>query len=111
MAGRAGEEIIFGDVTTYGSGAAGSDLAVATAIASDLELKTGFGELGLIYIQDLADSSNPLSPAAASIRRRIEAALARASALLLDNVAELECGNTGAATRVRGTPPGLKLIN
>lgn len=34
LAGRAGEEIVFGDVSTFGSGIQGSDLAIATAIAS-----------------------------------------------------------------------------
>lgn len=111
MAGRAGEEIVFGDVSTFGSCSAGSDLALATAIASDLELKTGFGELGLIYIQDPADRSNTLGPAAASIRRRIEAALARASALLLDNVAELERGSSGAPANVKRSAPSLRLLN
>ncbi|MHA6731824.1 AAA family ATPase [Devosia sp. A369] len=111
MAGRAGEEIVFGDVSTFGSCVAGSDLAVATAIASDLELKAGFGELGHIYIQDPATGSNPPGPVADSIRRRIEAALTRASTLLLDNVAELERGSTGTSTSVKGAAPNLRLLN
>lgn len=90
MAGRAGEEIVFGDVSTFGSGIPDSDLAVATAIARDLEFKTGFGECGVIYL-DGPDDRPAVPPAAvASVRRRIEAALARASAVLLENTDELE---------------------
>jgi cell division protease FtsH len=90
MAGRAGEEIVFGDVSTFGSGIPDSDLAVATAIATDMELKTGFGECGVIYLAG-TDHGPSVSPtAAASVRRRIEASLARASAILLENVDELE---------------------
>lgn len=87
MAGRAGEEIVFGDVSTLGSGHLSSDLAVATAIAKDLEFKTGFGECGVIYFDNL---SHLTVSAVASVRRRIEAALARASRVLLDNAVELE---------------------
>ncbi|MDB5613841.1 MAG: family ATPase [Devosia sp.] len=111
MAGRAGEELVFGDVTTFGSCAAGSDLAVATAIASDLELKTGFGELGLIFIQHPADQSAPIGPAPASIRRRIEAALSRASALLLENVGELERYGAETSANVKRAVPNLRLLN
>lgn len=60
------------------------------AIATDLESKTGFGECGVIYL-DGPDHRPYVSPTvAASVRRRIEAALARATALLLANVDELE---------------------
>lgn len=42
MAGRASEEIVFGDVSVFGSGVSESDLAVATTIAKDLEMRAGF---------------------------------------------------------------------
>ncbi|GEM_PF-1849941 len=90
MAGRAGEEIVFGDVSTFGSGIPDSDLAVATELARDLEFKTGFGECGMIYLDGPDHGPTLSSSAAASVRRRIEAALARASAVLLDNADELE---------------------
>ena len=110
MAGRAGEEIVFGDVSTFGSGILGSDLAVATAIATDLELKTGFGECGVIYLEG-TDHGPGVSPtAAASVRRRIEAALARASAVLLENVNELErVDGRGLATVP--TTPNIRLLH
>ncbi|UJW87281.1 hypothetical protein [Devosia sp. SL43] len=90
MAGRAGEEIVFGDVSTFGFGIPGSDLAVATAIASDLEFKNWLWRMwgDLFGRPDHRPAVSPL--AVASVRRRMEATLARASAVLLENVDELE---------------------
>jgi cell division protease FtsH len=110
MAGRAGEEIVFGDVSTFGSCIAGSDLAVATAIASDLEFRAGFGEWGPIFLDDRDHGPKLSASTAGGTRRRIEAALARASALLLENVEELERTDGGAASKVSGTP-NLRLLN
>jgi ATP-dependent Zn protease len=90
MAGRASEEIVFGDVSVFGSGVPESDLAVATTIAKDLEMRAGFGEAGVIYLGGKEDWLHVPATTIASVRRRIEAALARASALLQDNVDELE---------------------
>lgn len=109
MAGRAGEEIVFGDVSTFGSGIPDSDLAVATAIATDLEFKTGFGECGVIYLGTRDDP--PVSPAAvASVRRRIEAALGRASAMLLENADELERVD-GRGFGTVPTAPNVRLLH
>ena len=108
MAGRAAEEIVFGDVSTFGAGTPDSDLAAATAIARGIEMTTGFGEAGVIYLEE-ASASQKLDPAVnKSIRRRVEAALARASALLLDNRRELEGGD---ALRQAPTEPNLPLLN
>lgn len=110
MAGRAGEEIVFGDVSTFGSSTSNSDLAIATAIASDIERKTGFGECGLIYLDaaDLVAASSIHT--AASIRRRLDAALARASAVLLENVEELERID-GRALAGPKAAPNMRLLN
>lgn len=110
MAGRAGEEIVFGDISTFGSGTPGSDLAIATAIASDIEHKTGFGEYGLIYLDatDLAAASSIHT--AASIRRRLDAALARASAVLLENADELERIDGRALAGLKAAP-NIRLLN
>lgn len=90
LAGRAAEEIVFGDVSLFGAGNSESDLATATAVARELELKTGFGEMGAVYLGDIEERS-ALSPAiTAAVRRRIESALSRASSILLDNVGELD---------------------
>ena len=108
--GRAGEEIVFGDVSTFGSSIPGSDLALATTIATDLEFKTGFGECGVIYLDGPDHRPGASSPAAASIRRRIEVALARASAVLLENVDELErIDGRGYATV--STTPNIRLLH
>ena len=104
MAGRAGEEIVFGDVSTFGSGTPDSDLAVATEIARDLEFKTGFGECGVIYLDGPDHRPTLSSSAAVSVRRRIEAALARASAVLLDNADELERVDGRGLATVPGAP-------
>ncbi|MET3901334.1 cell division protease FtsH [Devosia sp. UYZn731] len=110
MAGRAAEEIVFGDVSTFGSGIPSSDLAVATAIAKDLELKTGFGECGVIYLDGDDHRLSTSTPAAASVRRRIEAALARASAVLLENVDELERVD-GRGTTTGWTSGNVRLLH
>src|SRR5690606_31211065 len=52
LAGRAAEEIVFGDVSTFGAAGPDSDLAAATAIAMEMELRAGFGEIGLVYLGD-----------------------------------------------------------
>lgn len=110
MAGRAGEEIVFGDVTTFGSGIPGSDLAVATAIATNMERKAGFGEFGPLYLEDVDQKTDLTRSAAASIRRRIEAALTRASAVLLENAKELE--RIGGKTSSSGpSGPNIQLLN
>ena len=110
MAGRAGEEIVFGDVSTFGSGIPDSDLAVATEIARDLEFKTGFGECGVIYLDGPDHRPTLSSSAAASVRRRIEAALARASAVLLDNADELERVDGRGFATVPGAP-NIRLLH
>lgn len=109
MGGRAAEEIVFGEVSVYGCGTDKSDLAIATSIAADLELKSGFGETGLIYL-GISDQMPVLPTAAvAGIRRRIESALARASALLLENREELEgLDRTGSGNRAGAH---LRLLN
>lgn len=111
MAGRAGEEIVFGDVSTFGSGIPGSDLAVATGIASDLELKTGFGDCGVIFL-DSSEHRPALSrTSAASVRRRIETALARASAILLENAKELEQIDGRSPLGAAAGESNLRLLN
>lgn len=110
MAGRAAEEIVFGDVSVYGSGAPDSDLAAATAIAGEMELKAGFGEVGTIYLGEFIDAQ-ALAPAAiSSIRRRVDAALARASSILLDNMEELEQSN-GKVDQGTNCADYLRLLN
>ena len=89
MAGRAGEKIVFGDVSVFGAGSSESDLATATLIAADMDMKAGFGKAGAIYLGGTKDLAQLPMPLLASIRRRIEEAQARASGLLQDNLEEL----------------------
>lgn len=109
MAGRAAEEIVLGDVSVYGSGAPDSDLAAATAIAREMELRAGFGEVGTVYLGEISDAQTLTPTAIASIRRRVEAALARASAVLLDNRDELERGDRLGQGNAKSA--GLRLLN
>jgi len=111
MAGRAAEEIVFGDVSVYGSGAPNSDLAAATAIAREMELKAGFGEVGTVYLGEISDAQAVTPTAIASIRRRVEAALARASAVLLDNRGELERGDRLGQGNAKSASVNLRLLN
>ncbi len=111
MAGRASEEIVFGDLSVFGSGVPESDLAVATTIAKDLEMRAGFGETGVIYLGGNEDWPHVPATAIASIRRRIEAALTRASALLIDNVEQLQDGSEPSHSGGRTLPSHLRLLN
>lgn len=111
MGGRAAEEIVFGDVSVYGAGAMDSDLAAATAIAREMELKAGFGEVGTVYLGEISDAQALTPTAIASIRRRVEAALARASAVLLDNRDELERGDRLERGNAKSAGVNLRLLN
>lgn len=111
MAGRAAEEIVFGDVSVFGAGSHDSDFAAATMIATDMELKAGFGETGLVYFDELNLASTLSAAAMASVRRRLEGALARASALLIDNMAELEPPNDKGARGASSAADHLRLLN
>jgi cell division protease FtsH len=110
MAGRAAEEIVFGDVSVFGAGSPDSDFAAATMIAIDMELKAGFGETGLVYMDKLTLTSMISTAAIASVRRRLDGALARATALLLDNVGELEPNNRKSIRRA-SSAQDLRLLN
>lgn len=111
MAGRAAEEIVFGDVSVYGSGAPDSDLAAATAIAREMELKAGFGEVGTVYLGEISDAQALTPTAIASIRGRVETAMARASTLLLNNREELERGDWQGQAKGKSTGVTLRLLN
>lgn len=111
LAGRAAEEIVFGDVSVFGAGHPDSDFAAATMIAMEMELKAGFGESGLVYIGELNRASHLSSATTASVRRRLEGAMARASAILLDNIAELEPKNAKGTRGENCSVDHLRLLN
>ncbi|MDB5529192.1 MAG: family ATPase [Devosia sp.] len=90
MAGRAAEEILFGGASLLGVGSNYSDLALATAWARQIETRSGLGEAGLVDLEDPV--LRTILPAAivGSVRRRLDAAIARASGILLDRREEME---------------------
>ena len=110
LAGRAAEEVVFGEVSVFGAGRGDSEFAAATAIALEMELKAGFGESGLVYLGDL-NRAPPLSASIlASVRRRLDRALARASSILLDNMEGLE-PNNGKGAEGADCAGHLRLLN
>lgn len=110
LAGRAAEEVVFGEVSVLGAGRGDSEFAAATAIALEMELKAGFGESGLVYLGDLNRAPALSASIMASVRRRLDLAMARASSILLDNMGELEPSkSTGAKDSSRADH--LRLLN
>ena len=75
--------------SVFGASPDTSDLAIATSVAQQLEIKSGLGEIGLVDL-DRLNLREGLPPSViGSVRRRIESAMARASGLLLDNEVEM----------------------
>ena len=82
LAGRAAEEITFGDISIGSSLGSGSDLAQATALARNIDLHFGLGKLGPYYV-DPADSPLYLAHGLVeTVAERLRAAYARARAVL-----------------------------
>lgn len=71
LAGRAAEEILLGNASAGAGGSEASDLAEATRLALDLELRSGMGGSGLLYW----GSSNDLLLSHPELRRHVEAHL------------------------------------
>lgn len=71
LAGRAAEEILLGSASAGAGGSEASDLAEATRLALDLELRSGMGRSGLLYW----GSSNDLLLSHPELRRHVEAHL------------------------------------
>jgi cell division protease FtsH len=90
IAGRAAEELVFGTIGMGGSGDANSDLAIATRIATGVELQLGFGTLGLPYMEaDLATVA-AVPGVLPAVRRHLDDAMERASSVLIDHRAFLD---------------------
>lgn len=91
MAGRAAEELVLGSPSTGAGGAPDSDLAHATELAKKIELKFGFGDFGPIYVgEDIRDPLTTVPGLLASVRKRLDRAVADAAELLGKNRATLE---------------------
>lgn len=86
MAGRAAEEILLGNPSAGAGVLPGSDLARATELAKDIELRFGLGELGPVFLSDgLHDPLTAVPGLLASVRKRLDSALSDARGLLEQN--------------------------
>jgi Cdc6-like AAA superfamily ATPase len=86
MAGRAAEELLLGNPSAAAGGVPGSDLALATNLAKDMELRFGFGEFGPVFLSDGADDPLTILPGLlSSVSARLKRALTSATELLNDN--------------------------
>lgn len=82
LAGRAAEEIVFGDVSIGSALGASSDLAQATALARNIDLQFGLGKLGPYYVDPAHDALFLVHGLVETVADRLRAAYARASSVL-----------------------------
>ncbi|MER9560664.1 AAA family ATPase [Mesorhizobium sp. M0571] len=91
MAGRAAEQLVFGNLSAGAGGVPGSDLSHATELAKKIELKFGFGEFGPVFLPDGAHDPLTTVPGLfVAVRNRLERAMADAMELLEKNRAALD---------------------
>lgn len=82
LAGRAAERLVLGDVSAGAGGGPTSDLAMATAIASGIQMRYGLGGHGPVWTAD-PETAIALDPDALfRIRRELESAEKRAAQIL-----------------------------
>lgn len=82
LAGRAAERLVLGDVSAGAGGGPDSDLAMATAIASGIQMRYGLGGHGPVWTAD-PDTLIALDPDVLfRVRRELEAAEKRAAQIL-----------------------------
>ena len=91
LAGRAAEQLVFGEVTAGSAGSPGSDLDRANRLAIQLEAGFGWGALGPISISETLTGRDLLlfEPLRASVRCRLERAQEKAISVLRLNRAAL----------------------
>lgn len=90
MAGRAAERLIFGEVSAGAGGPEHSDLAKVTALAVMLDTRFGLGVYGPLWIDATPDVLLRDPEVRDRVRTRVDAAEARAGALLAEHRARLE---------------------
>jgi cell division protease FtsH len=93
LSGRAAEELLLGsDEITAGAGASeNSDFARATRAVIDLELRTGFGTLGVVHFSDrVIDLMLHDSSVLALIKHRLDKCMARAREVVARNRSTVE---------------------
>jgi len=92
LAGRVAERMLLGDVGIGGGNGPRSDLAKATRIAQLLEAQYGLGSFGNVFIADSYIDSLPRYPGLLdAVRERLDLAEGRATAILEERRAMLEC--------------------
>lgn len=94
LAGRAAEEIVFGDVSAGAGGSENSDLAIATKLATHAELSLGLGSSGIMWSQIAAADELPTSLATRTgaeqaVRKRLDEAYAAAKVLVSEHRSHL----------------------
>lgn len=90
LAGRAAEAVVLGTVSTGAGGGRASDLAQATALATGIHARHGLGAYGPVWFED-AEKVLLLDPTLrCQVRQDMEAAEARACAILAANRHVLE---------------------
>jgi cell division protease FtsH len=82
LAGRAAEQLIFGEATAGAGGSDGSDLSRATQLATRLETAYGLGSLGPVFIT--GDTSNRDLLMFEKLRSAVSGTIDRAYAVALD---------------------------
>ncbi|RWL85662.1 MAG: AAA family ATPase [Mesorhizobium sp.] len=91
LAGRAAEELVLGSPSAGAGGMPGSDLARATELAKDVELRFGLGELGPVFLPDGLHEPLTLVPGLlGAVKKRLDGALTDARGLLEENWAALD---------------------
>jgi ATP-dependent Zn protease len=91
FAGRAAEELVFGNPSGGAGGGPGSDLSRATNLAKDMELRLGFGDLGPVFLSEgVHDPLTVVPGLLGSVRRRLDRAMSDAKKLLVRNRAALD---------------------
>jgi cell division protease FtsH len=85
LAGRAAEEMVFGNAVVGSGGSFESDLAIATELATMLETGFGFGHHQPLVYRDVSDRSHILTldaRLAATVHQRLQACYEQARAIL-----------------------------
>jgi ATP-dependent Zn protease len=105
FAGRAAEEIVFGRPSAGAGGHADSDLAKATWLASAAEFYFGLGSTGLVWFdlpgpEDLHTILTMRPDAQLAIRGRLDAAYAKAKALVEESRTIIEGIGEALLTRI-----------
>jgi cell division protease FtsH len=85
LAGRAAEEIVFGDISADAGGDRSSDLTRATQLALAMETQFGFGDLGSFSLPLNLPNALAIPGVLPAARRRLDDAMALASSVLLDH--------------------------